>query len=367
MIQGPEKVTFVERLAGVFHLPYLIGCLIISLIIGPPGAVLLAYVSTGDLGKAVSLTILLYVGSGTPFLTGVAVLGLLGFLLFYVFYMTRFMRLRLLSTEEGLRPVLSEGEQTFHEAFKLVSKLWPPVAITVAMIAFYFVSSFDSLMEGFSAYTIHIANIIYLVIAFPIFFFAFGTFAWVYFGSIFGLYKLGKKPLTLKSSSEDRMLGVKPFGSLSLSLSIVYFSAIAILIIISLTTTMGSTLTQDVFAFITLLVALFAIGGVLFIAPLYTVHQRMMEQKENERTLLRSQVYRSVEGAAKPDTPDTVAEMKNRLDNLASVMALEMAEKHLNSIPNWPIDTPIISRFATIIISVITILLANLILQFLRM
>jgi hypothetical protein len=367
MIPGPERATFIERLAGLFHLPYSIGCLIVSILIGTPGAIILAYLTTGDMGAAVSLTIVLYVGVGTPFWTGVAVLGLLWLLLFYVFYMTRFMRQRLLSTEEGLHPVLPEGEQTFHGAFKLVSKLWPPVVLAIAIIAFYFISSGEYLISVFGAYAVHIANIIYIVIAFPVWFLAFCTFVWVYFGSVYGLYKLGKKPLVLKSSAQDRMLGVKPFGNLSLSLSIVYFFAMVILIMMSLTTAMGSAVTEDIFAFLILMAAFFAIGVVLFMSPLYAVHKKMMEQKENERTLLRRQAYKGVEGKAEPGPQDTVAEMKRKLDSLASMVTLEMAEKSLNSVPNWPIDTPIISRFATIIVSVIAILLAQLILQLLKL
>lgn len=129
MIPGPEKATFIERVAGIFHLPYCIGCLIISLLVGTPGAIILAYISTGDLSKAVSMTVILFAGNGTPLWTGVAILGLLWLLLFYVLYMTRFMRQRLLSTEEELHPVLPEGEQTFHGAFKWVSKLWPPLSL----------------------------------------------------------------------------------------------------------------------------------------------------------------------------------------------------------------------------------------------
>lgn len=245
-------------------------------------------------------------------------------------------------------------------------KALAPVVIALAIIAFYFISSSSYLIEMFRAYAVQIANIIYLVIAYPIWFLAFCTFAWVYFGSIYGLYRLGMKPLVLKSSAEDRMLGVKPFGNLSLSLSIVYFFAMAILIMISLTAAMGSTVIEDTFVFIALLVTLFTVGVVLFIAPLYTVHKRMMEQKENEMTQLRKQAYKGVEGKAEPGTQDTVAEMRRKLDSLTSMVTLEMAEKNLNLVPNWPIDAPILSRFATIIISVTAIILANLILRLLK-
>jgi hypothetical protein len=367
MIPGPERVTLIERLAGVFRLPYMIGCLVISLIIGPPGAIVLAYITTGfDIEKALTLTIALFAGVGIPFWTGIGVLALLWLFLFYVFYMTRFMRQRMLLTEQDLHPVLPEGEKTFHEAFHWVAKHWPPIAIAIAIIAFYFLSSAEALLQTFDVYAVQMANIIYIIVVYPIWLLIFATFAWVYLSSIHGLYKLGRKPLTLRPSVEDRMFGVKPFGNLSLSLSIVYFLAMAILIMITITEAVGSSESVGI-TFIILLVTFSTVGVMLFIAPLYTVHKRMVEQKEKERLQLHSQIYKSVEGTSNTEGQDTVAGMKRRLDNIASVMALDMAEKNLNSIPNWPIDTPIISRFATIILSVIAILMANLILQFFRL
>lgn len=365
MVSGPEKATIVEHLAGIFHMPYIIGCFIISVLIGPPGAILVAYITTGfDIELAILMTITFIGGVGTPYWMGIAILAFTWLLLFFVFYMTGFMRHRLISAEKGMCPILPEQEKTFHETFKFVFSYWPPFVIAALIIAFYFISSSDYLIASFSAYAVNIVTTIYLVIVYPLWFIVCCTFAWVYFGSIYGLYELGQKPLRLKPSTEDKMLGVRPFGDLSLSMSTVYFSAMVILIMIGIASTIGSPIIGFV-AFVPLLMAFIVVGVVFFISPLYTVHTKMIEQKEIERAELRKQAYKGVEGKTEPGTRDTVVDMQRKLNNLTSLVTLEMAEKNLDSVPNWPIDTSILNRFATIIVMVTAIVLANLILRLL--
>jgi MFS family permease len=365
MVPGPEKVTFVETLAGIFHMPYIIGCFIISVLIGPPGAILVAYVTTGfHIEPAILMTITFIGGVGTPYWIGVAILVLTWLLLFFVFYMTGFMRHRLIAAEKGMCPILPEREKTFHETFQFVFRQWPPIVIAVLIIAFYFISSSDYLIASFSGYAVNIVTAIYLAIVYPLWFIVCCTFVWIYFGSIYGLYKLGQQSLRLKPSTEDRMLGVRPFGDLSLSLSMVYFSAMVILIVTGIASTIGSPIIGFV-AFLTLLMIFFIVGVVLFISPLYAVHTKMIEQKEIERSRLLGQVNKGVEGETEPSTLDAMANMQRKLDSLTSLMTLERAEKNLNSVPDWPIDTTIMNRFVTIILSTIAIILANLTLRLL--
>lgn len=363
MSLGPEKATIVELLAGFFRLPYVIDCFIISTLIGPPGAILVAYLTTGfHIELAIQMTITFVGGIDTPYWMGVAILALTWLLLFFVFYMTGYMRHWLISAEKGMSPLLSEHEKTFHETFKFVFRQWPPIIIAALIIAFYFISSSDYLIASFSTYAVNIVTTIYLAIVYPLWFIVSCTFAWVYIGSIYGLYKIGQKTLILKHSTEDRMLGVRPFGDLSLSMSVVYFSAMVILIMLGIASTMGGPAIGSV-AFLTLLLAFFVVGVVLFISPLYAVHTKMIEQKEIERTELCKQAYQGVQGTTKPCTEDAVAKMQRKLDNLTSLLTLERAEKNLDSVPDWPIDTPILSKFVTIILSVVGIILANLILR----
>lgn len=365
MFPGPEQPTVVERLARFFHLPYIIGCLIISFIIGPPGMILLAYVTTGlDIENAILMTITCVGGIGTPHWMGVAILVLSFLLIFFVIYMTGFMRHRLISADKGISPILPDGERTFHKAFRSVFRPWPPIIIAAVLVAFYFISSSDYLMASFSAYAVNIATIAYLAIVYPLWYIIGCTFAWVYFGSIYGLYRLGQKPLRMKCSTEDRMLGVRPFGDLSLSLSIVYFSAMVILIMIGIAATIGSPIVGFVPSLI-LLIVLFIIGVALFVSPLYAIHAKMVEQKEIERIELRKKAYKGAEEKIELSANDTVADMQRKLDSLTSLMTLEMAEKSLNSVPDWPIDTSILNKFATILITVIAIVIANLILRLL--
>ncbi len=363
MVPSLEKATVVEHLAGFFRMPYIIGCFIISTLIGPPGAILVAYLTTGfQIELAIQMTITFIGGVGTPYWMGVAILALTWLLLFFVFYMTGFMRRRLISAEKGMSPILPEREQTFHETFEFVFRQWPPVVIAALIIAFYVISSSDYLTASFSAYAVNIATAIYLAIVYPLWFIACCTFAWVYFGSIYGLHKLGQKPLILKPSTEDRMLGVRPFGDLSLSMSVVYFSAMVILIMMAIASMIGSPIVGFV-PFITLLTTFIAVGVVLFVSPLYAVHTKMVEQKDIERTELLKLACIGVDGKPEPCANDTVAKMQRKLDNLTSLMTLERAEKSLNSVPDWPIDTAILNKFVTIIISVIAIILANLTLR----
>ena len=360
---GPGRATVVERFSRTCHLPYIVGCLVIAVLIGPPGMILVAYFSTGfDIEQALLMTIMAIGGVGTPYVMGAAIIVLSSLLIFFFIFMTGFMRQVLISAEQGIIPILPEGENTFHNSFKLIFSPWPPLIISAVVSAFAIISSIDYLIASFGTYMVNVATGAYMVIIYPLWIVVACYFAWMYFGSIYGLYKIGKKPLRLRPSTEDRMLGVRPFGDLSLSLSTAYFSTMVIMILMGVAGTIGSPLIGFV-PYMTNLMIFLIVGVVLFISPLYAIHKKMVEQKEVERNELRKQAYRSVEGRGAYSADDTVAEMQRRLDSITSLMALEMAEKNLNSIPDWPIDTKILNRFATIMITVIAIVIGNLILR----
>lgn len=365
MKPGPEKPTLVERIARIVHLPCIICCLIIAAIIGPPGMILVAYFTAGlNIEQSISMTISALGGVGTPYEMGAAIIVLSSVLLFLLLYMTAFMRQILASADQRIGPILPEGERTFHDAFKSVFIWWPPYILAVPIVLFSIISSYDYLIASFSFYTVNAFTTVFLAIVYPLWIIIACTFAWVYFSSIYGLYKIGGKPLKMKSSIEDRMLGVRPFGELSLSLSTAYFSAMTVMILMGIAATIGSPIIGFV-PYMTLLLIFLGVGVVLFISPLFEVHKKMIEQKEAERNELRRHAYKGVEGKAQSSKDDTVSEMQRKLENLTSLMTLEMAEKNLDSVPDWPIDTHILNRFATIVITVIGIVIANLILRLL--
>ncbi|MBI0581409.1 MAG: hypothetical protein JET69_00140 [Methanomassiliicoccales archaeon] len=325
--------------------------------------ILVAYLTTGfEIELAILMTITGIGGVGTPYTMGAAIIVLSSLLIFFCIYMTGFMRHILISAEQGISPILPEGEKTFHEAFKFIFKPWPPLIIAAVVAAFSIISSTDYIIASFSIYMVNVATATYLAIAYPLWIIVACAFAWAYFGSIYGLYKLGHKPLRLRPSTEDRMLGVRPFGDLSLSLSTAYFSTMVIMILMGIAATIGSPLIGFV-PYMTALMIFLIVGVVLFISPLYAIHKKMVEQKEIERNELHRQAYKGVEVIKEARTNDTVAEMRKKLDSLTSLMTFEMVEKNLNSVPDWPIDTQIMNRFATIVITVIAIVIGNLILR----
>ena len=62
-IAVPEGRTLVERIVGVIHLPYPLGSLVLAALIGPPGAMLIAYSLTLSLESALSETVYLFTGN----------------------------------------------------------------------------------------------------------------------------------------------------------------------------------------------------------------------------------------------------------------------------------------------------------------
>ncbi len=59
----------------------------------------------------------------------------------------------------------------------------------------------------------------------------FGTFIWVLSYSMYTLYHIGKLPLKLKHFTEDRTLGLRPFGSASLRLTGIYIVGVGLFVI----------------------------------------------------------------------------------------------------------------------------------------
>src|SRR4029077_15464013 len=63
---GPERPTILERVIGMTHLPYSLGCLVFSAALGGPGIFLIFYLDTFNLGEAWRRTVSTAVFSVTP-------------------------------------------------------------------------------------------------------------------------------------------------------------------------------------------------------------------------------------------------------------------------------------------------------------
>ena len=363
MSQGPERATFLERFVTAFHIPFYSGCIILAFLFGPPGAILSVYVQTRNLDESIARTHCLFFGRQIPGWQGIAGLGILLFLLFYILYMIRYMRLRLVSSKPLLVPLLPEGEETFHKIFGRVSNKSPPIILSLMLITPYFLLAAPDVIKSFFEFGTNLVNLVYLVMAYPIWFIIFSTFAWVYFGSILGLRELGKGSLKMKPFYEDKMLGVRPIGSLSFSFAITYFFGLSIIALLPLV--LSSDLSSSL-VYVGLLLGLTLLGTVFFFLPLYTIHSKMVEVKNRERESLRLRVIKAGELPDESlirDSESPLSDIKDTLSRLTIAITFNITEKEVENILTWPFDTVILSRLLAMIISIMTIIISNIILQ----
>ncbi len=352
---GPHKATIVEGIVGSLRIPYVFGSVLLAFLLGPPGAILITFIFTRDIFEAFNRVVGLFFGSPLPFLQGYLGLGLLSVLFYYLLYMIQFMRQRLVSVESQLVSLLPEGEDTFDAIFGVVSKSVPPVAFAILFMLVIAIQSVPEFPDQFANFCISGLNTVFLLLAFPFWFIAFCTFVWVYMGSIRGLYELGKK-VKLKSFNEDKMLGVRPVGSLSLSLTYTYFMG---LIILGLLPTILQP-EASILGYMVVLSTCAIVGLILFLLPQYTLHKKMVEAKGVERELLRSELSKVVRSAdEEKDDVESVAEIKDALNRLTTVLQVDMTRNELENIPTWPFDTQIISRLAGMAMSIIIVIIGQ--------
>jgi hypothetical protein len=185
-----------------------------------------------------------------------------------------------------------------------------------------------------------------------------GTFIWVYFSSIRGLHELGKESLKLKSFREDKTLGARPIGVLSLSFASIYIVGIglAVFMVIIILPEASSLLYSSLLAFLIL------IGIAFFFLPLNTVHKRMLEAKHLEQEILRQQYTKVHERTKASESPQQ--EVSEALDRLTKIITIDVTKAEVEAIPTWPVDAPILSRLVTLIFSIIGIIIANYLMNF---
>jgi len=269
--------------------------------------------------------------------------------------MIRYMRLRVVASEALIAPRLSGGVQDYQRAFGRLTQTAPAITLTAIMgtllLAFYATSGILP-----SAPALIVANVIivYLNIL------AFSTYFWEFATASLGLHKLGGSSLKLGPFLEDRMMGAKPMGSLALSLTIAYFGGLL------LPTLLLSTILPSSIASSAILIATLLLGVALFFLPLNSVHAKMQVEKRRlmQEVVARYPRLNQDPYAAKENA--TIEDVHTRLARLTELQEVEMLDRKIASLPTWPFDIQVVSRFITIVLSVTAVLLSRLITNFLH-
>ncbi len=269
---------------------------------------------------------------------------------FYMFYLIRYMRLRVLETEKEIIPLCPEGEENFHKAFGRLSR---PVGQILAMLVigiiaiFYFWRLFS-----FSDF-FHLAFATGTVFLFSV---AWGSVFWIYLSSLTGVHDLGRNPLRLKSCYDDAMLGLRPLGSLSLQLTIVYLS-------ISGLGALATAFFADAVSII-LLSSFTVLGVALFFLSLTSIHRLMLQEKDREHALIRrelSNLVRKPKHQVSNSLNTTLADLEGLLMDFRDLLAFDLSERKVMSVPSWPVDSRILSQLALVTFSVTASIIAQII------
>lgn len=270
-------------------------------------------------------------------------------MVFFILYYIGYLRRRLLQAEPELAQVIPE--ETFHDAFgPVTSSRWPLVFGAIFAIVAVASPIFAGIFPALGTFGRIDFLVIYVFIGF-----IFVDLIWVYSRSVWSLYNIGKGSLRLQSYLDDDMLGVRPFGSLSLSISLGYFGSLALLLLISLSAPITAFRTPpQLFGILVFL----AIGLLLFVLPLTSVHKKMFEEKQRIKAQQRAEFRRLTSGnGLSPPGSSSRIEL---------ILLHEVNERRIGAIPTWPFDTGIIGRFVAILLSVIAILISTILKDFLR-
>lgn len=352
------RPTLFENMLILSRIPYELGIVLVAVFVGPLGNFLYLYSVSNNAVNALYGALISLNAGESGFVEAIqsnwySVAGnLLWYtFLFYVVFITRYLRMRLVKAEPDLVSLAPEGEETVHGLFRIVSKAIPQIVIMCIFLFVYATSVPELIGRGeLTALSTPIYILRSLLRSLM-----FGSVLWLYCASLWGLYRFGKQSLKLKSYHEDPMLGTNSLGSLSFSFSSAYFLGLALFAAqMILGGLAGSTALVNVIAILILV----PVGIALFIAPLVSTHNRMVEAKKAEIASTGKLLSDLINRVGKP------AKKNNR--NMIELLALETTERKVMSIRTWPFENPLMGKLALIAISVAATLIARIVQILLR-
>ena len=335
------KPTTIERIIGLFPGPYAAKCLAFASVFGVPLLLLTRFLDSGNVQNSLAVF-------GPLLWQNVVTFSIANFvLLFYGAYGVRYMRSKIELTLHDFEPLTQESKKNLQKIFSPVCKLYPAIILAVLVFAASLASFPDQTQHASGS-----LSLIQVIISFPFVYLTYGTFVWVYASSVKSLHELGKQPvLPLSKFYEDPHLRMKPLGNLSLSLALVYFMGLGLVF----------------FSFISIPVPLeFAVGvlilsGVaLFFLPLNVMHQKMQAEKRKESEKLKIH-YRQLAGSSDPLQSIYLTDSKS----IRRILAVDIIERQVASIPEWPFDSRTIKWLSAIVLTVLGSILTKYVFIFL--
>ena len=352
---SPEIATLLETLLLRIPLPYVGTCIVLGYLVNTFFPVILVdIVEPGSVSDLLLATLSPLTLVNSLFVS-------------YMLFAPRYMRLRILKSEKQLSQLLPAGEEDFHRIFGRVSSLRPQLLIwgfaTVLLLVDFNIiplllpaaasgrSSGPQPTTPLGSGVAESAGILdFLVTTLVI-----SSLAWVYYSSLKGIDKLGSLAINFSPFYRDTFLGLRPVGSLALSLAFAYFGLDVFFIVTGFA---SSPSLVDIVTVGGLLVGLVVVGVLAFFLPLRRLHGRMLQQKAFERSRLSERFAKVIETASQGQDPGTDA---------LEVLKLDLMDRKVSSIATWPFDYQILGKLTIIVLSVTAAMLTRFIALFLRL
>ncbi len=325
------------------RLSFVTSCALIALLLGLPGRLLASYLDTLDLGKAFTFAVnntgfVSFLPGSEPLAFSVVKAVFFNVFLFMALYTVRYYRSRVQSAEPEVSLLSPAGEEGFHEAFGGLSS---PIGTSLVALGLAVVYVVPRALSSAGTFTLAFALTSDTLSALII-----GTGFWEYLYGQWGLRKFGMTEITMKPYYEDRMFGLRPLGSLSVSMGVAFFLLAGIALAGS--SVAGDPLNMGVLVF------LLAVGVAGLYLPLNGIHHKMAMQKRVELMALQRQVG-DVLGKGEFEKGDA----ESQLRGIGRLLRVHVARDEISSIPTWPFDTRAVERLTALMIAIITVVLAR--------
>ena len=337
-------MTLAERFITAFRLPYPLGCVLVGVVLfGIVDALLQGYSTTSNVGSTIAYA--------------VAPQNVMVYLLVaYSFYAARYMRGKL--EQVRLAPFLPDREAGYTRIFGLVSATRPQVLTWALFLVTLLLATNASALSGSGSGTfvfnagpgsaLEFVSGIFSLVSYAVATLGLSSVVWTYSTISRGIHRFGGAPLTLRPYYEDAFLGLKPVGSLALSLASAYFGFIGF-IVLELLISPASPSVVDIVSVGGFVAGLIVLGLVMFFVSFNTLHRRMTAEKHAERGRLREKLSPILQEPAHPMAPKEIGHL----------FRLDMQDRKVASMATWPFDVGIIGRLSVIAFSVTAILISR--------
>jgi hypothetical protein len=306
------------------------------------GAVILSFVPTKIL-STIEYLLVPSQGIGSLVLDEALVLSLI---MLYFLYAIRYITNRIDRLNEYVKGMSPENTRfQLGTRFRLsrVLLIWVILFVVINLL-----SPISFTVEGVVSNHVLVFTYFFLILAF---------FLWTYGSSMVAIFRAGKLPLQLRPFTEDRTLGLKPFGTASMRLVSVYAIFPLIVTILQLITVNveipgGVTIALGSFRVSDLIIlgGLILTGIILFIIPLVAIHRRLQDAQRQELSWITPR-YTALVQRLKIRMSRSERESVSEEDGLASELSIvRQIEGDIHRIQTWPFDIGVITRLATVLV-----------------